>query len=252
MKVIRTLWGDNFPGSRWKKVWRSNVLPAMSQAWSMPQTVYVFGTENAERLADLKNPFCNIVLMDEDPWGGQSPDQDSPEHDTWLRPWILKWLAIDRAKEKTDIIYCDWDVHCDLRQEQIPHVRELLSHRRVALSGYKYKRVRHPSRPDRRSQRFSVSGNWIYISRQSSFSSCVVNEMSSSGKWNWHDEIAIGNMLDQIHGGWMGEKEWLENYESPIMVQSNRRCPWTLEKKAYRTMQGDTPIPFTWTKYFWQ
>lgn len=252
MNIIRVFWGENFEGSRYRKVWRSDVFPQINRAWTIEQTAFVFGEENAQRLEDAKQPKCKIVLLHKDPFGTADRDWFLEEHNVWIRPWILKWIAIKEAQARLgSIIYCDWDVCCGVRPDQMDLLKELLLSRDLVLSSYKYKRPQYPDRPEEW-KRFAASGNWIFVQKGSSVPDWILTRMRKEGKFTWHDELTIGHMLDEWYGGWMGIEKWLTEYESPVMIQNGRRRPWLLTDHPDGTITGDTPIPFVWRKLFWQ
>ncbi len=252
MNIIRVLWGEPFEGSRWKKVMRANVMPLIRSDWTIDQTVFVFGKGNAEWLEDQKNSRCRIILVDENPWGTRTADWYDDEGKVWVRPWILKWDAIQVAQNLFGpIIYCDWDVTCGLRPDQIPLLRSLFMGKELLLSAFRYRRNQYRHRPPE-GRKFAASGNWIYLSAWSDFPSQVIERMEEEGRLNWHDEQVMGQLLEERHGGWWGFERWLRDYESPVMIQKFRHCPWTLAQHSNGTITGNTPIPFTWRKWFWQ
>ncbi len=246
--IVRVLWGEEVGTiGRWAKVWTNDVVPRLKIDWTCPQSVYVYGKRNAELLADKTN--CDVVLVNDNPFPDGMVDQ--VKHGQIRRPWHYKWQLLRQAiVDHGEVIYCDWDVTCLVGD--IGLAFGLLESRDTHLSAYMYKRVRHPFREGYKAQRFACVGNWLHF-RGTEFIDRMLSRMGSPGlPWSWHDEFTMGYMIDEDHGSWPGEEVWLNQYESPIMCQRNRRSPWTLVSDDGNVVRRKTPVPFEWHRLFCQ
>lgn len=238
--IVRTLWGAPGPVSRWAKVWQKNVLPMLNTEWTCDQWCYVYGRENADLLAKANKDRLKIVLIQDDPWPGG--EEDHKQGSQVVRPWRGKVAALLRAlDDHGEVIYCDWDVFCRVRD--VPACFARLEGRNL-FSAYYYLRPRHPER-GKVGRHAGVSGNWLHVDRR--FLEAVLVEMNAGHAWSWHDELVMGRML-----GWPGDEEWLRRYESPVMVQREGRCLWRLESDDGMMVTRRTPIPFAWERLFHQ
>lgn len=235
------------PMGRWSKVMEGNVLPMLTHKRHCRQYAYVYGRINADRLAGMEN--LDVVMVNEMPY----PDGkvDVKRNRQMRRPWHYKFELIKRAiEDHGEVIYCDWDVAC--LAKDIPSAFELLGDKDVHLSAYMYKKVRHQFRAAGVAQHLACTGNWLHF-RGTEFVDRVLDCMRSERfPWFWHDEMTMGYMIDEDHGGWPGEDVWLQKYESPIMVQRHRRSPWPLVSDDGTTVIRKTPVPFVWTRLFCQ
>lgn len=246
--IIRVLWGNPTSSIQWIRVKKDVTRQVAS--FTVPQFAYVYGHENYNMLVKLGMDKLQIVLVHDNPYPDGKKDKRRGRY--LMLPWHYKLELIRRALEHHDeIVYCDWDVDCFATS--LSEVFHLLTKRDFTLSAYLYRKPRHPKRETNKEKRIGVSGNWIHL-RGFDFLDEVVEEMkrTDTGLGNWHDEIAMGNLLDRKYGGWMGEETWLKKYESPIMVQQSHRCPWPAVADDGRTVAKKTPIPFTWTRLFTQ
>ncbi len=246
--IIRVLWGNPTSSIQWSRVKKDVARQVAS--FTVPQFAYVYGRENCNMLFELGMKRNQIILVHNDPY----PDgkKDKREGKYIIIPWHYKLELIRRAlKHHGEIVYCDWDVDC--WATSIDEVFYALVGRDITLSAYLYRQVRHPNRSTTREKKIGVSGNWMHL-RGFDFLNEVVKEMNctKSALGNWHDEIAMGDLLDKKHGGWMGDETWLKEYESFIMVQQSHRCPWPAVADDGRTVTKKTPIPFVWTRLFGQ
>jgi len=65
----------------------------------------------------------------------------------------------------------------------------------------------------------------------------------------WHDEFALNNVIDQHHGGWPGERVWLQLYENPVFCVADHRSPWArIPGTCDDVIHRRTPVPFVWYK----
>lgn len=247
--LIRVLWGSsNAPLSKWNRVWYNNICRWRAKE-TIPdyQYVYVYGKDNADRLTALGIP--RVILLDADPWPDGHPDEIVGKH--LVRPWHYKIQMIRQAMlDHGEIVYCDWDVRY-VRQDW-SYVLSKLVGRDKTFVAYGYKRPRPGHRKDDASRRIAVSGRWYHF-KGVSFVEAVLSRMleKDDDLLYWHDEIVIGDMLDQLDGGWVGESEWLQRYESPITVVPPKRSPWgvTVTDDGY-AITRNTPVPFTWERVF--
>lgn len=248
--IVRVLWGEPGPEQRFGKVWANDVQRRLDEGLSCEQHVYVYGRDNADKLTKAHIPGLNIVLVDDDPFPDGLRDHRRESDGNIIRPWHYKLLLLKVAlKYHNKIIYCDWDVRCLSEYVGVPFT--FMDGREIALSAYMYKRPRFPDRATRRDKRFSPSGNWMYMTN-SNFIEAILARMNKGNPWDWHDELVMGRYLDELHGGWMGEKTWLERYESPVMCQRENRTPWKLAYHHGNTIHRETPTPFLWWRYFTQ
>ena len=247
--IIRVLWGETGPESRFGKVWSKDVWARLVEPWTCPQWVYVYGKHNADELTKRKIENLNVVLVDPEPFPDGRRDFHREDGEI-IRPWHYKlWLQKEALKDHGAIMYCDWDVRCFVEHVEIPF--SMMGDRSISLSAYMYKRPRFPDRETKRAKRFSPSGNWMYMS-DSNFIDRILFRMNKGEKWDWHDELVMGRYLDEKHKGWMGEDVWLRQYESPVMCQRDNRCPWPLMGSQGKVVQRKTPVPFMWWRYFSQ
>jgi len=247
--IIRVLWGESGPDQRYDKVMISDVDKRLAEPWSCPQWVYVYGKDNADRLAKAKIKDLHIVLVDPEPFPDGNRDYRRSDGEI-VRPWHYKlWLQKKALADHGSIMYCDWDVRCFVEHPEIPF--SMMGNRSISLSAYMYKRPRFPDRETKRAKRFSPSGNWMYMT-DSVFIDRILSWMNKGKKWDWHDELVMGRYLDEKHKGWMGEEEWLRQYESPVMCQRDNRSPWPLVSKKGKVVQRNAPVPFIWWRYFSQ
>ncbi|MCK9570128.1 hypothetical protein M0R72_14385 [Candidatus Pacearchaeota archaeon] len=247
--IIRVLWGMDLAQNQWAKVWNGDVLPQMRKI-QIPQFVYVYGKSNADRLNQFHGTNFTVVCVDKEEY----PDGlvDCVRGRYLVVPWHYKLQLIRQAiADHGEVIYCDWDVDCVVSDSQ--KAFDALQGRELYLSAYFYKKVRHPYRLLASDKRIGISGNWMHF-RDVDFLDAVMREMSHSkrGLSRWHDEIAMGVVLDREYKGWMGCEEWLRKYESPIMCQQSCRCPWRPISDDGFVVTKDTPTPFVWHRMFAQ
>jgi len=248
--ILRVLWGEDGEHQRFGKVWSSDVSKRLAEGFSCDQWVYVFGKDNADRLerAEVKN--LHVRLIDPKPFPDGKRDWRR-EDGNIIRPWHYKlWLQKIALEEHGKIMYCDWDVKCLVNYVGAPF--SMMGDRDISLSAYMYKRPRFPDRKNKRAKRFCPSGNWMYMT-DSKFIDEILLRMNQGNRWDWHDELVMGRYLDELHGGWMGEEEWLRQYESPVMCQRSNRNPWkTAVNREGLLASVGAPVPFTWTRFFTQ
>ena len=244
--IIRALWGCDQPESRWGKVITHDVMPVLKRMPTCQQYVYCYGKNNADLLTGRG---YDVVLVDERPW----PDgrADLVRNKTHVRPWHYKFELIRRAvKDHGEVVYCDWDVACLVKDVDAAFAS--FKGRDLSLSIYAYWRARHPMRGDSRAARMCVTGNWLHV-KGIAFVDAVLARMRDGDEWwAWHDELTMGNLIDEMNGGWPGDIEWLRKYESPIMVQRRNRSPWPVTSDDGQYVTKATPIPFRWERLFTQ
>lgn len=248
MRIVRVLWGERRPVVRWDRLW-NDVQSQLNQGARCQQSVYVYGKANADRLRKLCGPLFEIVLVDPSPYPLGVYDEQCTDSGHIRRPWIYKHKLIQQAiKDHGQVIYCDWDVTC--RVEDVPAAFAMVEHSRFMLSAFRYLRGNHHC-PERKgfARQIAVSGSWIYM-RDDWLTVKTIERLQGTGPRSWHDEWVLSDMVDEWHNGWPGEKVWLEQYESPIMVQQNIRSPWPFTSYRRGIVTRDTIIPFTWTSLF--
>jgi len=245
--IVRVLWGINEPDCRLQKVMQQDVSCRVNEPGGK-EYVYVYGVKNAAFFAG-KDRYC-VRLIDHNPFPDGCQDVYFRRHrKSMKRPWHYKWELLQHAiKEHGEVIYCDWDVRCLV--EDADEAFSMLDGRTLTLSAFKYHIRSHaPDRATQAARKMVASGNWIHL-RGMEF----VDRVLAKVDWNhpilWHDETAIGFLLDEEHGGWMGDIMWLQQYESPIMVQRGKRIPWNFVRNDGEKIIRDTPVPFHWVKLF--
>ncbi len=246
--IVKVLWGNPTSSIQWIRVKKDVARQVAS--FTVPQFAYVYGRENCNMLVELGMKRNRIALIHDNPYPDGKKDERRGRY--LVLPWHYKLELIRKALEDFgEVVYCDWDVDCNATN--LEEVFDPLADRDFTLSAYLYRQVRHSSRTTTREKKTGVSGNWMHM-RGFDFLDEVVEEMNQtkSALGNWHDEIAMGDLLDKKYGGWMGDETWLKEYESPIMVQQYHRCPWPAVSDDKRTVTKETPIPFTWTRLFTQ
>ena len=248
---IRVLWGDDrYPGGRWSKVFRDDVLKSIKNGRDQsPFTVWCYGKNNADELTRLG---VAVELVNQEPFPGLADNiKIVPDGHRMRRPWRFKHELIAAATTGgREVIYCDWDVRNQCTQEE---AFKALEGRDLTLTTFFYGRSSRnwgdPTRTTSRSRQISVSGNWIHC-KGDGFPKAIVEIMRNAGSPNaefvdWHDEFSMTRFICQKNGGrWTTEREWLEQYESPIMMQKGKKCPWHDRETL--------PIEFTWTPLFAQ
>jgi len=248
--IIRTLWGAETAVSRWIKLAKTDIpktrAHSREECW-----IYVYGKANADLLTNFG--YKNIVLVDENPWPDGREDIQRSAGNDFYRPWHYKWELILRAmQDHGEIIYCDWDIFC--MEKDVSKIFSKLENRKLdyTLTLNCYMRPQQTVwRTDRTTWRFCVGGYWIHL-RTNEFAQRVMDRLNPDPKgMDWHDEIVMSKLIDGQHGGeWPGHSIWLENYESPLMVNSYKRCPWaTLSDDGYFVTRN-TPVPFQWERIF--
>ena len=245
--IVRVLWGINELGCRLEKVVRQDVCRRMLEPGSK-EYVYVYGVKNTE-LFTSNDRYC-VRLINYNPFPDRCHDvRIRPNRRSMKRPWHYKWELLQRAvEEHGEIIYCDWDVRS--LTEDADEAFSLLAGRNLTLSAYRYLVKSHaPDRATQAARKIVASGNWIHL-RGMEFVDRVLAEMDWNHPKLWHDEVAIGSLLDKEYGGWMGDTTWLQQYESPIMVQRSKRVPWEFVRNDGQKIIRDTPVPFHWIKLF--
>jgi len=242
--IVRVLWGVNEPNCRLQKVMKADVSRRVNEPGSK-EYVYVYGVKNAEFFAD-KDRYC-VKLVHDDPF----PDgcQDVRIRRTMKRPWHYKWELLQRAiEDHGEVIYCDWDVRSLVWD--VNEAFSMLEGRSLTLSAFKYEiRTHAPDRLTQSARKMVASGNWIHL-RGSEFADRVLAKIDWNYSNLWHDEVVMGYLLDEEHDGWMGEAVWLQQYESPIMVQRGRKVPWEFVRNDGQKIIRDTPVPFHWIRLF--
>lgn len=241
MIVVRVLWGDS-RAEGWTRVWYSDVIKWRSrEPHPDHQWVYVYGRENADLLTKIKVP--NVVLVDPLPW----PNGQIDTNRAGKRPWRNKFELLAKAlKDHGEVIYCDWDV--GYRRQDLGYVESKLAGRKTTLAAFRYSRPRHPER--KRGSHFGVTGAWIHM-RGLRFVRTVLDSMvTDDEEWAWHDELAMGHVLDRQNDGWVGEERWLREYESPLFVVPECWSPWKRLTDDGFTVTRKTPVPFVWERVF--
>jgi len=244
--VVRVLWGDSRPGCRWTTVWHRDIMEFLGRKEECPQVVYVYGKRNIELLKPYK---LKTVLVHDDPF----PDgkEDKREGKVDIRPWHYKLQLIQAAmRDHGKIIYCDWDVATHIKRKEVAF--DLLEDVEIALNAYSYARRRdaHFDIPRTgRSRRINVTGACMYLN-STSFVRRILEYMEE--KDVWHDEIALNNIIDSMHGGWPGERTWLQTYENPTFCVSDHRSPWAKQFSEGGRVYRRSPVPFVWYKMFSQ
>jgi hypothetical protein len=170
-------------------------------------------------------------------------------------------LIYEALKDHEEIIYCDWDVRCSVKSKE---AFQAIQNKTLLLSLVSYSVKKHLwDTPNQYKEdkifttgRLTVSGCFIYTVGKEWITE-VLERMKEPHivdgpipEQNWHDEWVMTRILNEKHGGWIGEEEWLKTYESPIMVQ--RKAPWHDTLRTKTTIQRETKIPFTWTKMFYR
>jgi hypothetical protein len=249
MILLRVLWGEEGPISRWGKVWYSNLLHHSKDTQPPEQHIYVYGHDNADRL--VAAGFKNVLLVDNSPWPDGKQDFFLKEFGLKYgrrHPWHYKFQMLKKAVEDHgEVVYCDWDVLYVKRDWGL--VQKHLENRTLTLNAYLYRRPRHRNRTDLLFQKVSVTGSWMHHAN-TEFIDIVLNRMSQPGDRNWHDEFVMGDILDEQYNGWMGEEVWLSKYETPIRVLEKTRSPWVKKTDDGFTVTRQTPIDFTWYRIF--
>jgi hypothetical protein len=230
-------------------VWYRDVINCYKRREACPQTVYVYGRNNADVLSKLG---FKVVLVDDDPF----PDGrvDRREDDVDIRPWHYKLELIKAAlRDHGNVLYCDWDVTAKLEREA--EALDLLEDVDLALTAYSYARRRDAffDLPRTgRARRINVTGACMYLNG-TEFVDRILKYMKEKNAW--HDEVAMNNVIDAEHGGWPGEREWLRTYENPAFVVPDHRSPWGRAGRTGRngaSVLRRTPVPFVWYDLFWQ
>jgi len=253
MKVVRVLWGDQ-RSLKWYHVTFSDI-----RKWRVQdehpdcQWVYVYGRNNADFLTHLKIP--NVVLVNSDSWPDGAVDSPCPKLGCKVgevgvkHPWRYKFELLKQAlKDHGEVVYCDWDV--GFRRQDIGYVAAKLEGRDRTFCLFHYKTARHPNRREWRARRLGVTGRWLHF-RGTEFADLVLARMlGPETEWSWHDELVMGRLLDEEHGRWMGDAEWLQKFESPIMSLPDCWSPWKRASDDGRFVTRETPVPFTWERVF--
>lgn len=229
MLVIRALWGDFSDGCRLSRCWK-DVKRAAQMGEQDKCCVLVYGKDNWKTICSMG---FEAVLLDDSPFPDGKRDYSNGR--TMVRPWHYKFQMIQKAFHMWEqpLVYCDFDVKIHSRPGIFwDHWMEK-NRGHCALSLYRYKRPRSTKieRPTKRAKRLTPSGNWIYCANDI-FPTAVLDMMAKSPAddyASWHDEFAMNDVIDQRHGGWPGEQVWLEDYESPLMMQKGFRNPWSDE-----------------------
>ena len=252
--IIRVLWGADGPGQRFSRVWRRDIVKSCLKREDLTNYhVYIYGEDNYVNLLALG--FTHVHLIDKRPFPSWA---DRRVKGMDIRPWRYKIELIREAMKDHDrIIYCDWDVEVRVDAKD---AFEMLEGRELVLSLVAYARprklwgrtVRNPEEAVWHPNRCCVSGNWMHIVGPD-WPNQVLEEMDEgpAGKTvGWHDEYAMTKLLAQRHGGWPGEKYWLEHYESPLIVQKPFRCCWGMKVQNDEYVERETIVPFRWLYKF--
>ena len=160
-------------------------------------------------------------------------------------------------KDHDRIIYCDWDVEIRISKEK---AFRMLKDRGLMLSLVSYARprklwgrtIRSSEESIHHPNRCCVSGNWMHIVGPD-WPNQVLEEMEEGPvdkTAGWHDEYAMTKLLARRHDGWPGEKYWLENYESPLIVQKPFRACWKKKVMDDEFVERNTVGPFRWLYKF--
>ena len=260
--VVRVLWGEERPDSRWIKA-RRDVWHASRRRESCPFHIYVYGKDNVELLTKMGFSGRRIHLVHDDPYPDGKCDEvigvDNKGKNLFRHPWHYKHQLILKAIENHGpVIYCDWDLTIVCRDPS--DAFGLLGDRRFAFMSYKYRR---PQRTlvarDADTSRIRPSGAWLYC-RDSYIPDMVLEGMvRKDHHLSWHDEEILNDLIDTWHNGWPGDEVWLRTYESPVVVCGRNPWitpgqPWQIVGKdpsgQYKAVRLDTPIPFTWYGMF--
>lgn len=246
--IVRTLWGSELPLSRWAKIARTDIPRGLAHT-RPPVWVYVYGKDNADLLTRLG---CkNVVLVDDNPWPDGMYDCKRGPGNDFYHPWHYKWNLIARAMaDHGEVIYCDWDVFC--LEADVPAIFARLERfPEFALALNYYGRPqRLPKRPDPHDRRYCVGGFWLYLRTARLLTDVLARMDPDPAGMKWHDELVMSEMIDEWHGGWPGERVWLERYESPIMCAPIKRYPWPVVEYGPQYVTRQTPIPFRWERVF--
>ena len=248
--IVRVLWGDNRLGCRWHKI-AAEVMRMAARRETCQQHVYVYGRNNLE-LIQAQLPHIAVTMVDPHPF----PDGEEDRHANGITyiPWhykheLMQWAVRDHGP----VIYCDWDVHVICNDPSEP--LGILEGRQFALTAMGYRR-RHSFALSRngRARHINVSGAIIYT-RDEWLPNAVLEKMRKmEHPWHWHDELVMNDIIDEIHGGWPGEDEWLRRYENPIVGLGDRRSPWGKSRgdciagEKFVRVRRETPVPFEWLK----
>jgi hypothetical protein len=242
------VWGDSRPGCRWHKI-TAEVIYAAARKEPCHQHVYVYGRNNLD-LVNEHLPHWTATMVDPHPF----PDGEEDRFDGRITriPWHYKHELILRAvRDHGPVIYCDWDVQ--VVADQPEEIFRELEQKQFALTAFYYKRPRPFKFPrNGRERHINASGAVIYTRNQLLPETVLEKMRRMECDWHWHDEMAMNDAIDEIHGGWPGEDEWLRRYENPVVGLGDRRSPWG--KSTGDCVAGDkfvrvrrwTPVPFEW------
>jgi len=168
-------------------------------------TVYCFGKENFDY---LENKGFNCKLIDSRPY-------------IWdmNKEWWRHKLEIIKCglEEKCPLIYLDWDC---IAVRKIPdNIWEMLAKKeriQTPLKVYTQKRATWREA----SHRVIVEGCFMYF-RENVASDIIKTWDELPDKWL--DETVVAKYIDDINGGWKGEKDYCEKYEPYFQIPGAHR-----------------------------
>jgi hypothetical protein len=198
---IRTLWGkhDNSHPflARRERVDR-NINDIVKSQWNFPFVTYVMGKDNFNF---LKNLGFNCILISENP----------ALFDPINHKYRNKLEAIKYAMEVDgydEMVYLDWD--CVLKKQLPSNFWEILGKKEKIQANLQiYRRKKVFWRPI--DQRKVPNGGFIYL-RDKSIPSQVIKIWEEGGKHD-NDEMAWGEYIDGLTGGWKGIDQYWNLFE---------------------------------------
>ena len=248
---VRVAWGEEIGFGYWDRMVKSIRNSVLIEGVDSC-VVYSCGSNNTRMLTDLG---FSVKEISPDPWHYGSRDHRIPTRRRCVvyRPWHYKFrLLLEAARDFDEIIYADWDVHLVFGSVEEAFQRLGESKGDLHLSAFHYNRSqRVPIRTGGMLTSIVPSGNWLHF-RGAAFPSAVLEKLEvTEENLGWHDEIAISRVIDDLMGSrTYSEADWLNHFESPVMVQKDVNCPWPLVSDDGRVVIRVSPIPFLWERRF--